>query len=456
MFLREWDDAAVLTKERPQEVRTWIRRMEPDGSTLRWRVLPIHAAAIYGGPKSLLEDLVKSYPDSVRVPDDRGLLPHEVAEMVGRYDSVLSPHETERAIVVATKTAAPGNNQASCGDFFNELVTFWLDTLKQISPTSSAAVATNPTPIAVVAENDSTPSAAVAESDPTPGIDLEIKPTSSIVEEDHPTTSAVVEESNPAPSVVVETNSTESDDAPIEVDYENATELFSALRDRQWEQAARVVKENPTQAATWILRKETDGTTMRWRLLPLHCAIIYGAPQELIHMLLEAYPAGAGEMDDQGMLPHQLANHVDSSKVIILALIQAVPPPRVVPVPPVSPTSEKTVPEEAEVSEQETASGKDVIENLRDDDEPTIEIEQSCSTEVLVTKYIAELRKLQSNRKMPAFENPAINCHPLMDKALRKATKGTSSQKQDEGACIESPLALAARLRNRYEDISNE
>jgi hypothetical protein len=60
------------------------------------------------------------------------------------------------------------------------------------------------------------------------------------------------------------------------------------------------------QAATWVVRKETNGR-LRWRLLPLHAALIFQAPHTVIDRLLDTYAAAAAAKDDQGMLPLHLA-----------------------------------------------------------------------------------------------------------------------------------------------------
>jgi hypothetical protein len=60
------------------------------------------------------------------------------------------------------------------------------------------------------------------------------------------------------------------------------------------------------QVRTWVVRKEESGQ-VRWRLLPLHAAIIFRAPFRIVDCLLSAYPGAAAFKDDQGMLPLHLA-----------------------------------------------------------------------------------------------------------------------------------------------------
>jgi len=60
------------------------------------------------------------------------------------------------------------------------------------------------------------------------------------------------------------------------------------------------------ESAVWIVRKEPSGK-LRWRMLPLHAALIFQAPFAVVEGLLEVFPAAASQKDDQGMLPLHLA-----------------------------------------------------------------------------------------------------------------------------------------------------
>eukprot|EP00523_Entomoneis_sp_CCMP467_P015044 CAMPEP_0168775842 /NCGR_PEP_ID=MMETSP0725-20121227/5725_1 /TAXON_ID=265536 /ORGANISM="Amphiprora sp., Strain CCMP467" /LENGTH=553 /DNA_ID=CAMNT_0008825493 /DNA_START=58 /DNA_END=1722 /DNA_ORIENTATION=- len=60
------------------------------------------------------------------------------------------------------------------------------------------------------------------------------------------------------------------------------------------------------EAAIWVVRKERDGR-LRWRLLPLHAALIFNAPLPVVEILLRTFPEASTMKDDQGMLPLHLA-----------------------------------------------------------------------------------------------------------------------------------------------------
>lgn len=94
-----------------------------------------------------------------------------------------------------------------------------------------------------------------------------------------------------------------------ECDYDvNPTFLYQAIEAKQWQHVADFLttqEEATQQCSTWVIRKERNGQ-LRWRLLPLHAAVIFASPLHIIELLLQEYPAAAHLKDDQGMLPLHL------------------------------------------------------------------------------------------------------------------------------------------------------
>ncbi len=145
-----------------------------------------------------------------------------------------------------------------------------------------------------------------------------------------------------------------------EVDYYfNPTELFRWINYRRWDGARTRILSNPDECATWIVsRHSTDGRIL-WRHLPLHLVcmqsglnaasssslsneneqsgnkdnkVIHSAIQQrqiedLIDILLEAYPEGASSPDDQGMLPLHLCvtNNLNPNDRVINLLLMVNP-----------------------------------------------------------------------------------------------------------------------------------
>jgi len=105
----------------------------------------------------------------------------------------------------------------------------------------------------------------------------------------------------------------------------NPTQLFLDLQRRDWTAVLDRCSTDPDQARVWVQRNELDGSTLRWKLLPIHAAIIFDATEDVIRALLEAYPKGAQSRDDQGMLPLHLAFRHGSTVGIVNLLLVAFP-----------------------------------------------------------------------------------------------------------------------------------
>lgn len=120
----------------------------------------------------------------------------------------------------------------------------------------------------------------------------------------------------------------------LECDYDlNPTVLYQAIEAKQWDYAIslfteegknKTADEEKEASATWVVRKESNGK-LRWRLLPLHAAIIFGSPQRLVELLLADYPLAAQCKDDRGMLPLHLAFRCQASWDVIDELLTTYP-----------------------------------------------------------------------------------------------------------------------------------
>ena len=117
------------------------------------------------------------------------------------------------------------------------------------------------------------------------------------------------------------------------VDYEqNATDLFQALEEGQFSYADEMYKQVKGQfnseCKTWVVSREVtkDGERKhRFRVLPLHVALVYGAPDELIKKIMNAYPKAARAKDSHGRLPIHLAMKYNASEQLIWAILGAFP-----------------------------------------------------------------------------------------------------------------------------------
>lgn len=142
-----------------------------------------------------------------------------------------------------------------------------------------------------------------------------------VVEEPAEETEDATEEPKP------EEEEEEEEEKEVEEDREfdkNPTVLYALVQKKLWKDAITRAKSDPAEARAFIVRKEKDGST-RWRLLPLHAAIVFKAPEDVVEALLTAYPKGAEEKDDQEMLPLHLAFRNGASEEIVNLLLVAFP-----------------------------------------------------------------------------------------------------------------------------------
>lgn len=111
---------------------------------------------------------------------------------------------------------------------------------------------------------------------------------------------------------------------PLAIYNKNTTQLYRFIESKNWDMVVRHLKTNPAEGATWVFRKEKDGS-LRWKLSPLHAALIYDAPAKVIAALIKAYPHGAKQVDDEGMLPIHLAFRNGCEEKIVDLLLEAHP-----------------------------------------------------------------------------------------------------------------------------------
>ena len=111
-----------------------------------------------------------------------------------------------------------------------------------------------------------------------------------------------------------------------ECDFESPTLVYTLIQQRDWVGAMRRLDENPAEATIWVSRKDKQTGQLRWRVLPLHAAIIFHAPDKVVRKLIEVYPQSAACKDDQGKLPVHLSYHLGSSAAAAVdTLIDAYP-----------------------------------------------------------------------------------------------------------------------------------
>lgn len=121
-----------------------------------------------------------------------------------------------------------------------------------------------------------------------------------------------------------------NDDVMDEIEAEdrdfdkNPTVLYALVQKKLWKETIARAKKSPGEARAFICRREKDGR-VRWRLLPLHAAIVFKAPEDVVETLLTAFPKASEAKDDQGMLPLHLAFRNGASESAVNLLLLAYP-----------------------------------------------------------------------------------------------------------------------------------
>ena len=121
------------------------------------------------------------------------------------------------------------------------------------------------------------------------------------------------------------------DPEATECDYDtNPTDLFQALEAREFDYAFEMYEQTnqafTKDCKTWVIAKGVQkGSALRFRALPLHAAIVFDAPDELIIKILRAYPKATRGRDVKGRLPIHLAFEHQTSDQVIALIIDAFP-----------------------------------------------------------------------------------------------------------------------------------
>lgn len=102
-----------------------------------------------------------------------------------------------------------------------------------------------------------------------------------------------------------------------------ATKLYNFLESSNWNMARSRCQSHPHEVCTWIVRLDdkTEASKIRWKLLPLHAALIFQCPTYVVTTLIDHYPGGVTMIDDQGMLPLHLAFRYKENKEDVIELL---------------------------------------------------------------------------------------------------------------------------------------
>ena len=102
---------------------------------------------------------------------------------------------------------------------------------------------------------------------------------------------------------------------------QNPTRLFKRIEARAWDPALSRLERSPSEAKTWVIRKETNGAVI-WRRLPIHQACMNQPSSKVVLALLKHFLNSTKELDNDLRLPvHYACEHGASLDVIKILLV---------------------------------------------------------------------------------------------------------------------------------------
>lgn len=132
----------------------------------------------------------------------------------------------------------------------------------------------------------------------------------------------------------------------LECDYDaTCTKLYKMIEKKKWEEITYFLETGKwyydtsfiisaifgagpdprfVESRTWVTALDEMGN-VRWCQLPLHAAITFQAPFDLITKLIEVYPESIRCADDQDMLPLHYAFRFGSEDIVLAYLLEEFP-----------------------------------------------------------------------------------------------------------------------------------
>jgi len=125
---------------------------------------------------------------------------------------------------------------------------------------------------------------------------------------------------------IEERDAPEFNDKMKECDYDvDPPKLYVAIQSKNWDLALKYASKTSDEGKTWIYRTSPDSGKLRWKLLPLHAAVIFKAPEHVVRAVMGNYPPAVRCRDDQGMLPIHLSFRNGSSIDVINMILLSFP-----------------------------------------------------------------------------------------------------------------------------------
>ena len=319
---KDWEEAISRCEQEPDEASTWVYRYvdhaddntdvqqdEKQPMPVKWRMLPIHIAIVFRAPLSVISALLKAYPNGINETDDRKMLPiHLCCRSMTHLDVA------KRLVLENTDTLTKTDYKGRTP--FDILTEYRPDSKKHNSDVKDRNVL-----IKMIGERlglsdldqyiTKSPS---AETTISSGEEYDFR-----LDENGTTKKRYIERTVKMEKVEAK-----------EADYDKSpTVLIKLIEKNMWEQAISRCEDYPNEAAIWMCRRqekaEGENQDVRWKILPIHSAIVLHAPTNLIEALVDAYPAGLRCGDDRDMLPLHMAFRLGASLETTTVLVDAYP-----------------------------------------------------------------------------------------------------------------------------------
>jgi len=85
---KQWRQASVRLSSHPEEAQTWVYRLDKNKEPV-WKFLPLHAACFSGAPGELVKEILRAYPEAVRMTAYGDKLPIHIACETGASRDVV-------------------------------------------------------------------------------------------------------------------------------------------------------------------------------------------------------------------------------------------------------------------------------------------------------------------------------------------------------------------------------
>ena len=382
---KDWDEALQRCAVAPEEARTWVIRYEDyndsdelteaddyEHKVIRWQMLPIHVAIVFNAPVKLVTAILQAYPVAINKTDDRKMLPIHlscrnltnlnVAQFLVIKDTntlTMTDYKGRTPLSILKEYReknALKNDRESKVELKNRdvLIKMIMNKLGMKAP--------------IREESDSDSEYSGGGSTDNSDSESDDDEEDSVVQQDSEETAKSKNSSilkNPSAKPFAEksaenannkhadASSTAKDYSVIpkdsarknyiqrnkkatkpanEADYDTKPSvLIKMIEKKMWKQAITRCADYPEEASTWMCRLQevkAAGATnkeVRWKILPIHSAIVLHSPVELIESLVDAYPQGLRKGDDRDMLPLHMAFRLGASPETTAVLVDAYP-----------------------------------------------------------------------------------------------------------------------------------